>query len=59
MSKPITHLHKWIERKDRTINTTECRRVSNASADYNVTDKAEEVTCKLCLKAMAVKAAQS
>ena len=53
----VTHLHRYIERKSHTVNTTLCGRVSSAGADYNVSDKSNEVTCKFCLKLMAKKEA--
>lgn len=50
MAKQVTHFQVYRPNAfGGTTNATLCGRVSNASDDYNNTDKPEEVTCKLCL----------
>lgn len=43
MSKPVIHL-----------TGTQCDRKRNAAEDLNVADTDEQVTCKLCLRRMAM-----
>jgi hypothetical protein len=58
MGRPVLHLHRYIRRGERTLNTTRCGRVSNAAADFNVTAVEAEVTCKFCLATLAAIAAR-
>ena len=55
MAKPVTHSSLMYERRGVNFTTTLCRRVSNASEDFNVTDIDAEVTCKLCIKRMEIR----
>lgn len=56
MAKPVTHLSlMFTNRHGVNFTTTLCRRVSNAAEDYNVTERDEEVTCKLCQRRMEIK----
>lgn len=55
-------IHKQIYRNlgprmgNAIVNRTLCGRVSNASDDMNVGDTDAEVTCKFCLRRMAIEA---
>jgi hypothetical protein len=61
MKLTVIHWHRFIQLKNKTINTTWCGRVRNWSGDYNVSDQIQEVTCKHCLniiKAQNARASQ-
>lgn len=45
-----THFERIVTRRDFTLTSTLCNRLSNRGEEINSTDKPEEVTCKFCQK---------
>lgn len=52
----VLHKGKQVQRQAHTIFSTLCGRSNARSRDgMNIADKPEQVTCKLCLRAITMK----